>query len=81
MKGVPFDHKSHQTKSKTCRGCHHETLNACRECHDLIGNPDGAVSILPALTMIFLLKKAVSDVMVLNKQKRIVMDVTMQYCR
>jgi hypothetical protein len=41
MKGVPFDHKSHQTQSKTCRGCHHETLNACRECHTLAGNPDG----------------------------------------
>ena len=41
MKGVPFDHKSHQTQSKTCRGCHHETLNACKECHTLIGNPDG----------------------------------------
>jgi hypothetical protein len=41
MKGVPFDHKSHQTKSKTCRGCHHETLNACKECHTLYGDPKG----------------------------------------
>jgi len=41
MKGVPFDHKSHQTQSRTCRGCHHETLNACKECHTLIGTPDG----------------------------------------
>ena len=41
MKGVPFDHKAHQTQSKTCRGCHHETLNSCKECHTLFGNPDG----------------------------------------
>jgi len=41
MKGVPFDHKSHQTQSRTCRGCHHETLNACKECHTIVGNPDG----------------------------------------
>jgi hypothetical protein len=41
MKGVPFDHKAHQTQSKTCRGCHHETLNACKECHASIGNPNG----------------------------------------
>lgn len=41
MKGVPFDHKSHQTQFKTCRGCHHETLNACKECHTIVGNPDG----------------------------------------
>jgi len=41
MKGVPFDHKAHQTQSKTCRGCHHETLNACKECHTLTGKLDG----------------------------------------
>jgi len=41
MKGVPFDHKSHQAQSKTCRGCHHETLNACKQCHTLTGHPDG----------------------------------------
>lgn len=41
MKGVPFDHKAHQVQSKTCRDCHHETLNACKECHTLIGSPDG----------------------------------------
>lgn len=41
MKGVLFDHKAHEKNSKTCRGCHHETLNACKECHGLIGSPDG----------------------------------------
>jgi hypothetical protein len=41
LKGVSFDHKAHEKNSKTCRGCHHETLNACKECHDLMGNPNG----------------------------------------
>lgn len=41
LKGVTFDHKYHETSSKTCRSCHHETLNACKECHDLVGKPEG----------------------------------------
>ncbi len=41
MKGVTFDHKSHETYSKTCRSCHHETLNACDTCHSLTGKPEG----------------------------------------
>ena len=41
MKGVTFDHKSHETYSKTCRSCHHETLNACNTCHSLTGKPEG----------------------------------------
>ena len=41
LKGVSFDHKAHEKNSKTCRACHHETLNACKECHDLMGNADG----------------------------------------
>lgn len=41
MKGVLFDHKVHEKYSKTCRECHHETLYACKECHDLIGNKNG----------------------------------------
>lgn len=41
MKGVSFDHKNHETASKTCRSCHHETLKACQECHDLTGKPEG----------------------------------------
>ncbi|MEW6571404.1 MAG: sulfate respiration complex hexadecaheme cytochrome HmcA [Nitrospirota bacterium] len=41
LKGVPFDHKSHQMNHKTCRGCHHETLNTCKECHTLTGSIDG----------------------------------------
>ncbi len=41
MKGVTFDHKSHQMSSKNCRSCHHETLKACKECHSLAGKPEG----------------------------------------
>jgi hypothetical protein len=41
MKGVSFNHKNHQQDSRTCRGCHHETLEACDECHTLIGSFKG----------------------------------------
>jgi len=41
MKGVAFDHKYHEKNHKTCRGCHHETLNACKQCHTLTGSRDG----------------------------------------
>jgi len=41
LKGVTFDHEFHQTNSKTCRGCHHETLKACRTCHNLAGKAEG----------------------------------------
>ena len=41
MRGVPFDHKSHEKSSGTCRSCHHETLKACKECHSLTGKPEG----------------------------------------
>jgi hypothetical protein len=41
MKGVAFDHKYHEMNHKTCRGCHHETLNACNKCHTLTGSSDG----------------------------------------
>jgi hypothetical protein len=41
MKGVAFDHKFHEKNHKTCRGCHHETLNSCKTCHTLTGSSDG----------------------------------------
>ncbi len=41
MKGVLFNHETHEKNSKTCRSCHHETLNTCKKCHNLIGSPDG----------------------------------------
>ena len=42
MKGVAFDHKFHEKNERTCRGCHHETLKACKECHTLTGSFDGS---------------------------------------
>ena len=41
LKGVSFNHQSHQKYSRTCRACHHETLKACKECHSLTGKPEG----------------------------------------
>jgi hypothetical protein len=41
MKGVTFNHKSHEKYSGTCRACHHESLKACKECHDLTGKHEG----------------------------------------
>jgi len=41
MKGVPFNHRAHEAGTKSCRGCHHETLKACDECHSLTGKPEG----------------------------------------
>jgi hypothetical protein len=41
MKGVLFDHAYHERNSRTCRECHHETLNACKKCHGLTGGPEG----------------------------------------
>jgi len=41
MKGVPLNHSSHEKYNRTCRGCHHETLNACKKCHSVTGIPEG----------------------------------------
>ena len=41
MKGVLFDHEMHEKNSKTCRVCHHETLQACEKCHGVMGSPEG----------------------------------------
>jgi len=41
MKGILFNHKFHETNAKTCRSCHHETLNACKNCHALTSGPEG----------------------------------------
>jgi hypothetical protein len=41
MKGVLFDHTFHENNTKTCRSCHHETLEACRKCHGMVGSPEG----------------------------------------
>lgn len=41
MKGVSFDHAFHEKNTKTCRSCHHETLQACKKCHGMVGSPEG----------------------------------------
>lgn len=41
MKGVPFNHRAHQANTGSCRLCHHETLQSCKECHSLTGKPEG----------------------------------------
>ncbi|QER42658.1 cytochrome c3 family protein [Thermodesulfobacterium sp. TA1] len=41
MQGVVFNHKVHQFTTKKCRDCHHERLEACRNCHTLEGIPKG----------------------------------------
>jgi hypothetical protein len=41
MKGVPFNHEMHEKNSRTCRGCHHETLQACKKCHGVVGSTEG----------------------------------------
>jgi Class III cytochrome C family len=40
MKGVPFDHAIHEKNSRTCRSCHHETLQACKKCHGIVGGQE-----------------------------------------
>jgi Class III cytochrome C family. len=42
MKGVLFDHKTHEKYSRTCKECHHQTLYPCKECHTLTGSTNGA---------------------------------------
>ncbi|OGR53487.1 MAG: hypothetical protein A3J80_11040 [Desulfobacula sp. RIFOXYB2_FULL_45_6] len=37
MKAVPFNHKSHEKMSESCKACHHETLKKCKECHGTAG--------------------------------------------
>ncbi len=41
MKGVSFRHDFHEMNNKNCRICHHETLRACKDCHDLKGKEEG----------------------------------------
>lgn len=41
MRGVLFNHAFHEKNAKTCRSCHHETLQACKKCHRMKGIPEG----------------------------------------
>jgi len=40
-KAVPFNHKSHQDKTRSCQDCHHQTLRPCIECHTVAGCEEG----------------------------------------
>jgi hypothetical protein len=37
FKTVPFNHKTHESYSRSCQECHHQTLRACGDCHKLAG--------------------------------------------
>jgi hypothetical protein len=41
MKRVPFSHQAHESYNDTCRVCHHADLNACVQCHTLLGTQEG----------------------------------------
>ncbi len=41
MDPVAFDHKSHETRTQTCKACHHETLKKCDACHTVKGEEKG----------------------------------------
>ncbi|NIV34749.1 MAG: cytochrome C, partial [Anaerolineae bacterium] len=38
---VPFSHVDHEKATTSCRTCHHETLEACSQCHTLQGDDKG----------------------------------------
>ena len=33
MDGVAFNHKGHETRTQSCKVCHHESLKKCKDCH------------------------------------------------
>jgi hypothetical protein len=41
LRTVPFSHVNHEERASNCRGCHHETFEACSECHTLSGAVEG----------------------------------------
>ncbi|RLA92100.1 MAG: hypothetical protein DRG25_06830, partial [Deltaproteobacteria bacterium] len=41
MNKVPFNHKSHEGCTSSCRDCHHESLESCKNCHTLRGDSKG----------------------------------------
>ncbi|MBU8911563.1 MAG: cytochrome c family protein, partial [Desulfobacterales bacterium] len=51
MNGVAFNHKFHETKTDTCKACHHETLKKCNDCHKTGGGDSkgGFVSLEQAM--------------------------------
>ena len=42
MDSVPFDHKAHENSNNSCRVCHHESLQTCKECHTINGTVAGS---------------------------------------
>ncbi len=41
LKAVPFNHKGHENYTDSCRGCHHNSMNACGDCHTMTGTKRG----------------------------------------
>ena len=41
LKAVAFNHKSHVANSRSCRDCHHNTFQACQNCHTVEGSEEG----------------------------------------
>ncbi len=39
MKSVYFNHKSHEPRAQFCSSCHHYSLEACKNCHTMAGDP------------------------------------------
>jgi len=38
MEAVPFDHAEHQLRTRACQDCHHNGIQACKECHTVQGD-------------------------------------------
>jgi len=51
MNGVAFNHKGHETRTQSCKACHHETLKKCNDCHKPEGGDEkgGFVSLEQAM--------------------------------
>ena len=51
MDGVAFNHKVHETRNRSCKVCHHETLKKCNDCHKPEGGDSkgGFVSLAQAM--------------------------------
>jgi hypothetical protein len=41
MDPVPFDHRSHEAASDSCKACHHASLESCSNCHTNAGKQEG----------------------------------------
>ena len=41
MPPVAFNHKAHESVTRKCGSCHHQSLKACKNCHTLEGAPEG----------------------------------------